>query len=199
MIKFLNTDLVELGGVQFGLIQELNPKRNSAGEIQQFMPQLNYSKSADSRLNLHGKGPFCKFSINLQWAGHRGVYALFSDEKLLYIGECADLHKRYNIGYGNISPKNCFNGGQSTNCKINTMILKKYLDGKKVMLYFHETDDYKRVESILIGMFKPPYNSSGVHALTPSPTKKLKIKVRTILILCGFSGFFFSIQCRKSD
>jgi hypothetical protein len=164
VIKFRDADLVEIYNFEFRFTQELNPERDSMGQIRQFLPQSNYSQSSTSKLNPHGKGPFCKFSISSRWVGHSGVYALFSDEKLLYIGECVDLYNRYYMGYGNISPRNCFQGGQPTNCKINTMVLHQYLNGKKVTLYFHETDDYKRIKSILLRKLNPPYNGKRYNA-----------------------------------
>lgn len=161
MIIFHDRNFVEIGGFQFRFVQELNPERDNTGQIKQFMPQSNYEHSSTSKLNIHGGGPFCKFSISSKWAGYSGVYALFSDEELLYIGECIDLYKRYYMGYGNISPRNCFQGGQSTNCKINAMVLDQYLNGKKVSLYFYETGEYKRVESTLLSKLNPQYNGTG--------------------------------------
>ena len=35
---------------------------------------------------------------------------------------------RYNNGYGRISPRNCFQGGQSTNCRVNNLIFPTGLD-----------------------------------------------------------------------
>lgn len=35
-----------------------------------------------------------------------------------YIGETDNLEKQFRQGYGNISPRNCFKGGQSTNYKM---------------------------------------------------------------------------------
>jgi hypothetical protein len=37
------------------------------------------------------------------------------DESKEYVGECRDLVKRFNSGYGQISPRNCFVGGRRTN------------------------------------------------------------------------------------
>lgn len=51
-----------------------------------------------------------------------------------------------------------------TNCKINSMILNhQYLNGHKVNLYFHKTDDYKRIESLLVRLPNLPCNGFGTH------------------------------------
>jgi len=173
MIIFSDVDSIEIAGYKFTFIQELNPQCDNVGQIKQFMPQERYEKHKTSRLNIHGKGPFCKFSIGTKWVGCHGVYALLSSKKLLYVGLCIDLNKRFNAGYGNISPKNCFEGGQPTNCKINSLILSKYLNGNKVSMYFHETDNYEQVEKILIQSLNPPYNGHGVYPAIPIQMKKI--------------------------
>lgn len=111
-------------------------------------------------MNKYGSGTFCRFSIHSKWSGASGVYAFFIDDVLVYIGQAADFAQRINMGYGNISPKNCFVGGQSTNCKINKMVLNAIKSGQKVTLYFHLTHDYNRVERELIKYYKPQYNTA---------------------------------------
>jgi hypothetical protein len=82
-------------------------------------------------------------------------------DELVYIGQCSDFANRINLGYGNISPKNCYEGGQSTNCKINKMVLNAVKANKVVELYFYGTTDFDAVERELICSYKPEYN----HAL----------------------------------
>jgi hypothetical protein len=158
MITFNNKNVAKIEGFQFQFIQNLNPECDNTGQIKQFMPQLRYAKSSTSQLNPYGKGPFCKFAISSKWANQSGVYVLLCDEELLYIGECINLHNRFNSGYGNISPANCYQGRQHTNCKINTMILKHYLNGQEVSLYFHKTNNYKSLENALKFKLDPPFN-----------------------------------------
>jgi len=87
-----------------------------------------------------------------------GVYALMKDGAVCYIGECEDLGKRFNMGYGNISPKNCYQGGQPTNCKINHRVLEVSKAGGRIDLYFHQTSQRKAVEKLLIVRCSPPWN-----------------------------------------
>ena len=163
MIKFHGKQSVEIEGFRFEFVQELEPERDDTGKIKEFRPQKRYKNEAMSKPHAHGKGSFCKFSISSEWKGRCGVYALFRDKELLYIGECRDLTVRFNSGYGNISPKNCFPGGQLTNCKINKMVLNEYLNDEKVALYFYEMDDYKAVEKKLIAILEPPHNDQHTH------------------------------------
>jgi hypothetical protein len=74
---------------------------------------------------------------------------LVIEGRVRYIGECENLSERFNMGYGNISPRNCFTGGQETNCRINSLVLRSLSEGLKTTLWFHETSDYKRIESDL--------------------------------------------------
>jgi len=163
MISFYSDSLVYLCELKFILVQELDPKRDITNQIMQDNPQTRYAKSATNKLNKYGDGMFCKFSINSKWSGRCGVYSLFNNRKLLYIGRCTDLKQRFNMGYGNISPKNCFVGGQSTNCKINKMVLDLYLNGSKVYLYFCETANYVQIEARLIKALMPPCNGRGTN------------------------------------
>lgn len=155
------TDSVQIGDYIFKFVQELVPEKTLLGKIKTFNPKQHYAKKGSKPLNKYGNGPFCRFSIKSSAYSHaRGVYALLDDDGLLYIGQTVNLEQRYNHGYGNIEPVNCYAGGQSTNCKINSMVLQKYLSGMHVYLFFYETAEYDRIEHELIDALNPPYNSS---------------------------------------
>ena len=83
------------------------------------------------------------------------------DEKPKYVGECEDLAKRWNMGYGNISPRNCFIGGQPTNCRINNLILCAYKAGSEIKLLFYPTDNRFEIESFFIKGLTPEWNRSN--------------------------------------
>ena len=156
------SEKISLAGYTFHFVQELEPDRDEAGKIRRFIPWILYEKKDEVPLNKYGKGPFCKFSLDSKsYNGISGIYAIFDTQGLLYIGQAADLGQRFNAGYGNISPRNCYVGGQNTNCKINNLILNKYLEGERVFLYFHKTKNLDAVEKTLIKRYKPPYNGSS--------------------------------------
>jgi len=138
-------DCLELEGFDFRLVCRLHVETDDSGKIREFRPQSNYANAASSRLNKYGIGPFCKFRISneLQKAG---VYIIGTNSMPLYVGETVNLSARFNAGYGNISPKNCYVGGQETNCRINNLIFKTVGDGIELFLWFFETPDYKSVE-----------------------------------------------------
>lgn len=93
---------------------------------------------------------FCKFRLNLPNVKKQGVYLWVVDNEVVYIGETINLRNRFNIGYGNISPRNIFAGGQSTNCKMNRVAMQYFEQSKAIKIYFYETDDRKNIEKDLL-------------------------------------------------
>ena len=142
---------------EFDLIGEIAPVRADNGTLQAYLPQSRYRNAATVPLNRYGSGPFCKFSIprNYQLSG---VYLMVADGQVRYVGECANLSARFNMGYGNISPKNCFKGGQETNCRVNALIYEAVASGVRFDLWFHATDAYKAVEAELRSKLKAGWN-----------------------------------------
>jgi len=152
---------IDLYSYQFKYIQELDPERTLLGKIKIYDPKESYNRKWNTPLNKYGNGPFCRFSLKVKGYWRIcGVYAMLNNKGLLYVGQTENLEQRFNSGYGNISPRNCYIGGQNTNCKINSMILNRYLNGENVYLFFFETADYDHVEHELIRALKPPYNGT---------------------------------------
>jgi len=144
----------------FEFVQQIIPELDENNNPKEFMPQSQYENKKNLSLNLHGKGPFCKFSIPKKYQKKSGVYLLQLNKRVKYVGECVDFYQRYNLGYGRIDPRNCFEGGQSTNCRINSLILKEYKMGSTIELFFHETHDRFRVEHDLIKKHHPVWNKT---------------------------------------
>lgn len=148
---------VEFGGRPFAHVCKIELELDDQGLVREHMPQDRYAKKQQYPLNRYGEGPFGKFKIP-RHLRQSGVYALLVDGNLKYIGEAADLSARYNAGYGNISPKNCYKGGQETNCRLNSLIFKAVQSGSNVDLWFHPTDDYKILEAELRGALVLEWN-----------------------------------------
>lgn len=87
-----------------------------------------------------------------------GVYLWEVNKTIIYIGESKNLYKRFNNGYGNISPRNCFIGGQSTNCKMNKIVKYFYEKNLNIKIYYLLTTDYKFIEKDLIQENSPICN-----------------------------------------
>ncbi len=148
---------IMLGERRFEFMGSIIPGRDESGGVIELSPQELYEKRDSVPLHKHGHGAFCKFRIAVP-KGLLGIYALAVDGDIRYIGECEDLGKRFNTGYGNISPKNCYKGGRTTNCKINHWVLDVSKAGGRVNLYFHPTPQRKAVEKQLLEMCLPPWN-----------------------------------------
>lgn len=148
---------LKIHGYAFKYICDIEPERNDNGAVRTFSPHYRYKDADLLALNKYGTGPFCKFKV-LRGIAKSGVYAFVVDERVQYIGECENLSNRFNMGYGNISPRNCFTGGQETNCRINSLVFASVAEGLEITLWFHETDNYKEVERVLRKQEKLAWN-----------------------------------------
>lgn len=144
-------------GFEFAFVGNIQPMLSVDGAINAHMPQSRYANVRGDPLNRYGAGPFCKFVIPRTYR-QSGVYLVFAGDDLKYVGECANLSARFNAGYGNISPKNCFKGGQETNCRLNNLIYVATTGGEALTLWFHPTPDYKAVEATLRSKLRAPWN-----------------------------------------
>ncbi len=130
-------------------IGRIMPEMDETNGIRAYSPQTQYRKRTVQALHAYGAGPFCRFRIPKQY-GTEGVYVLTVEDDAVYVGECQHLSKRYNVGYGQISPRNCYQGGQSTNCRLNNLIYQATKQLQRVDLWFLETSDRLGVERMLI-------------------------------------------------
>lgn len=140
---------MEIDGTEFRFVCDLKLKVGADGQVASLMPQRRYKNVKNLPLNAYGGGPFCKFRVPGRF-NERGVYALVVGGSVKYIGECVSISSRFNSGYGNISPRNCFKDGQETNCRINVLIRAEAIQGRKVELYFHGTSEHKQLEKQLL-------------------------------------------------
>lgn len=154
---YQGTERTKIGAYEFAKMCEIKPKRDVDGNVERLMPQSHYQNSGNICLNKYGQGPFCRFRIPSDYH-QAGVYTIIVDGVVSYIGECENLSRRYNMGYGNISPRNCFVGGQETNCRVNTLIFYASTEGHKITLWFFKTAAFKSVERELRALLKPEWN-----------------------------------------
>jgi hypothetical protein len=138
------TKQVAIGKYNFQHVCEITPRTRPGGDNVVF-PEASFRNDQALPLNKYGSGPFCKFKIPTTYKAS-GVYVVQVDRDFNYLGGCENLAARWNMGYGNISPRNCFKGGQETNCRLNNLIYVAILDGHHVSLWFHQTANYKSAE-----------------------------------------------------
>ena len=147
---------ISLLGYEFRLIQQIIPECNADGSVKKYYPQQEFNNVKKLPLLKNGGGAFCRFRIVANDVP--GVYLWIESGEVVYIGETANLRTRFNSGYGVIYPRNCFMGGQSTNCRMNKVAMSSYENGNPICLYFLETADYKRIEAELLYSMKTKYN-----------------------------------------
>ena len=146
----------------FEYVGAIQPERDRRDAVIEDLPQSKYRNGRNLPLHNYGRGPFCRFRVAQGWR-QGGVYVLADGNKPLYVGECQDLESRWGTqGYGRISPRNCYQGGQETNCRINNLIYKRSMAGATFDLWFHPIEGGKparvSVESELMAALKPPWN-----------------------------------------
>jgi hypothetical protein len=149
---------MKIAGYEFDHVCDIEPTREPGGSVQRFMPQDRYQNARSLPLNRYGAGPFCKFKIPGGRYQTSGVYVLTIDGEVRYVGECANLWARFNAGYGNISPKNCFKHGQETNCRLNNLVQTVAQAGGRISLWFFRAADRKSMEATLRSTLNPAWN-----------------------------------------
>lgn len=130
---------------------------NDDGSIYTDDPAPRYKDAGRARLNPHGQGPFCRFRLPTD-EQRAGVYLFEVGGDVRYVGIAANLAQRFNSGYGNISPRNCYVGGQSTNCRINKLVLSESVAGRTVSIWFRPEADRRELERQLIERLAPVWN-----------------------------------------
>lgn len=141
-------------GYPFRFIQRLVPDC-AEGKVVKYYPQNRYNNRDQLALNCHGQGAFCRFSVDAPSAP--GVYLWVVEGEIIYIGEAVNLASRFK-DYGRISPRNCFFKGRSTNCKMNKVVMEYYEKHTPIDLYFHETENHKQLELVLLRQYHTKYN-----------------------------------------
>jgi hypothetical protein len=143
----------DIGRHTFEWVTSIAPGRTPSGEV----AQLAYDHPG-ARLNRYGTGPFCRFDFPKD-RPFAGVYAITVEDQVTYVGECKNLSVRFGpLGYGHITARNCLANGQSTNCRVNALILEHCLAGRAVDVWFLRTRFRHRIEDELCGLLQPPWN-----------------------------------------
>lgn len=150
----------------FEAIGRIEPECEESGAYVELLPQARFRDAATAKLHAYGAGPFCRFRIARK-RRESGLYVLTLDDVPVYAGECADLEKRWGPnGYGGISPRNCFQGGQPTNCRINATVLVAAKAGHRLDLWFcpfdGETESRRSAETRLIQTLRPAWNRAKI-------------------------------------
>jgi hypothetical protein len=153
---------MKIGKYTFEYICDIVPRLED-GKLFKHNPASRYQNRRKLNTHKHGDEQFCHFKILNDDHAIRGpgVYAIIVEGETKYIGRCVNLKTRFNAGYGQISPRNCYKGGQTTNCRINKIILDEAEANSRIQLYYHETANHKAIEQDLLTSSEWDWNIQG--------------------------------------
>lgn len=171
--------------LEFRRVAEVLVEYNAANCPRPFRPQRRFENVDQLPLHGDGHGPFCKLSVTGA-SNDAGVYVLVVNEAPAYVGECENLKERWGpAGYGSISPRNCYRGGQPTNCRINNRIYAAALERATIELWFRPIVKGKAarlvLEAGLIARYAPPWNRS--RGRSPLSRKDSALTIDTLELL----------------
>jgi hypothetical protein len=141
----------------FERVAHLEPARRPEGEFVEYNAHKEFENPEGLHLHRYGCGPFCEINVPAEHS-YGCVFALTVDGELVFVGETENLATQFNEGFGTISPRHCYAGGQSTNCRINASILNSAKSRKAIELWSCQVGDRRELESELIRDLKPAWN-----------------------------------------
>ena len=149
---------MQIGGYDFSLGSVIDLRRSPDGTPLLEYPHLRFDNVKNVELNKYGAGPFVTLILTPPPPKAQGVYAVVADStQVMYIGQAANtIRQRWAMGAAKISPRNCFDGGQPTNCHLNTLVRRAVADGRSLELYVLTTPEYDSIERTLIATLQPP-------------------------------------------
>ena len=156
---------MNIGEYTFAFASTLDLRRQLGGAPVLEYPHLRFDNTRNLKLNKHGAGPFVNITLTPPPPPReQGVYAVVADgTSVMYIGQAANtFRQRWQMGAAKISPRNCFQGGQSTNCHLNIVIHQSIIDGHRLELFVLLTPEYDFIETGLIAKLQPPWNIRGI-------------------------------------
>lgn len=153
-----------IGGYEFVHGSAIDLGRNEDGTPVLDDPGPKYNNIRNLGLHEWGAGPFVFLQLTPRPPQVPGVYAVVMDgTQIMYVGQAEkNMWGRWRSGAARISPRNCFKGGQSTNCYLNIQIHQSVVAGRSLDLYVLATADYEAIENDLIDRLQPPWNRKGI-------------------------------------
>ena len=85
----MRPEIRDIGGHEFWSVAPLELRRTPDGDLEEYTHELEEG----IRPNRHAAGPFCVMRLSAAPSAP-GVYAIFVDAEVRYIGECQDLAAR---------------------------------------------------------------------------------------------------------
>lgn len=138
---------------------EIDALRGRDGAVATYSAHDRFANPQGLPLHAYGLGPFVRLQLGSCPPATPGVYAVVREGDILYVGKSENLAERWGrTNYAVIDPRNCYQGGQSTNCRINNLIGAELGAGRALELWTHETSDPASVETAVYRPLLPPWN-----------------------------------------
>lgn len=150
---------MRLGDYDFAEACQIDAVRNPDGTVATYTAYERFANPRDLSLNPYGLGPFVRLRLSNRLSTVPGVYAVVRHGDVLYVGRTQNLAERWGRrNYAVIDPRNCYTGGQSTNCRINNLLGSELIDGGALALWVYETTDIETVETAVFRAIRPSWN-----------------------------------------
>lgn len=141
----------------FEMAARISPATDSTGGVEAFTPHTTYENPKNLPLHHYGEGPFCKFHIPSSYS-EAGIYLMSVNGAAMYIGGCNSLSKCMNDGYGAITARDCYEGGQPVHCRVNHLIFEAVKAGEEIELWFFKIPERQTLGAEMLKTIRPPWN-----------------------------------------
>lgn len=151
---------MDIGGYRFNRACEIDADRAKDGSLLLDSPHSRYANLKKLSLHAHGVGPFVRLRTENLPADPGVCVVVSQDSSVFYVGRARDsIRQRWSPqGYAVIHARNCYQGGQSTNCRINLLISKELAQHRSLELWVLIDLDPTPIESAIIRSLRPPWN-----------------------------------------
>lgn len=109
-------------------------------------------------LNPYGDETYCTFSIDSASEEQKGIYFFSVENDIKYIGLTTNSYKHTVYQYSKISPASCYKSGQSTFCRLNSLIASLQEEISFFVYPMQKDDDMNKVKNYLICTHNPDWN-----------------------------------------
>jgi hypothetical protein len=147
-----------LAEYNFERASTIDAERSDNGSLLTYTAYERFENPKSLRLHGYGAGPFVRLRLAALPTG-AGVYVVMDGEDIAYVGLAANISARWGRrNYAVIDPRNCYVGGQSTNCRLNNLVYQALTQGQELTLWTHLVQNPRPVEAELIRCLRPPWN-----------------------------------------
>lgn len=129
---------IELGDLPLRYLLDVVPDQSWGGDPIVYEAHTRYDNVLGRALLPSGLGPFCRFR-EPSLPHLAGVMLFTVDGVPAYLQDVPDLNQAFNLRFGLIAPRQCYEGGDEQACRVNAEVLRAIREGQVVSLWFRAT------------------------------------------------------------